>query len=483
MLILPLPARPDWSRPPIATLAIMVLCLIAFLMQGSDYQRSEAAWRFYQQSGTGKLEMTAYLADLERAGKTEKLAAMRRSAAKGNGFEALRMMEADGDFMQRLRSNRVITPASPDYPAWRGNRSHYESLRERVVTERYSLSSLDFRPVTLLTHMFLHGGIMHLAGNMAVLFVVGYTVEAALGPLGFLALYLLGGLGSALPDVFMPASELRLSLGASGAISAVMAAYLVLFGRRRINFFYWLIFVFGTVRWPALAILPVWLANELLQNFVFDRGGHVNYMAHFAGLLSGALLIGIYRWRRQGRSADIVHRQDSDQAIARLLKQAEEQVAELKFGPAALSYRKLFTEHAVADSQTALEYRRIARLARQPELLDDANRQLLLAAAAGSKTIPVSALAEVLGEAGGSLPKLAPEQWESLLSRLIGGQQLDAAEQLLLRLVPHRDKRPAAMRQAGRLAEAFIAHGQVERAAPIHRLQASLAAQVEVASS
>jgi len=166
MLILPLPARPDWSRPPIATLAIMVLCLIAFLMQGSDYQRSEAAWRFYQQSGTGKLEMTAYLADLERAGKTEKLAAMRRSAAKGNGFEALRMMEADGDFMQRLRSNRVITPASPDYPAWRGNRSHYESLRERVVTERYSLSSLDFRPVTLLTHMFLHGGIMHLAGNM-----------------------------------------------------------------------------------------------------------------------------------------------------------------------------------------------------------------------------------------------------------------------------------------------------------------------------
>lgn len=481
MLILPLPARPDWSRPPIATLAIMALCLIAFLMQGSDYQRSEAAWRFYQQSGIGKLEMTAYQADLERAGQAEKLAAMRRKAA--NSAEALRMMETDSDFMQRLRNNHVITPASPDYPAWRGNRNHYEGLRQRVVTERYSLSSLDFRPVTLLTHMFLHGGIMHLAGNMAVLFVVGYTVEAALGPLGFLALYLLGGLGSALPDVFMPASELRLSLGASGAISAVMAAYLVLFGRRRINFFYWLIFVFGTIRWPALAILPVWLANELLQNFVFDRGGHVNYMAHFAGLLSGALLIGIYRWRRQGRSAEIVHRQDDDQAIAALLKQAEEQVAELKFGLAALSYRKLLAEHVVPDGQIPLEYRRIARLARQPELLDDANRQLLLSAAAGNRAIPVSVLTEVLGEASGSLPKLAPNQWESLLARLIDGQQLDAAEQLLLRLVSHRDKRPAALRQSGRLAEAFIAHGQIERAAPIHRLQASLAAQAEPTSA
>lgn len=210
MLILPLPARPDWSRPPLATLAIMALCLIAFLMQGKDHQRAEDAWRFYQQSGTGKIEMTAYLADLERAGKTERLAAMRRSAAWGKSAEAFQMMEADSDFVERLRREQVITPDHPAYRVWRVNRSHYEKLRERLVTEHYSLSSRDPRPITLLTHMFLHGDIMHLAGNMAVLFVVGYTVEAALGRLGFLALYLLGGLGAALPDVLMPASELRL---------------------------------------------------------------------------------------------------------------------------------------------------------------------------------------------------------------------------------------------------------------------------------
>lgn len=224
MLILPLPPRPDWSRPPLATLAIMALCLIAFLIQGDDGERAEEAWRHYRQSGIGKIEMAAYLAELERTGDTERLAAVRRSGANLISGAAVRLMEADDEFIARLRRNEIITPAHPDHAIWRVGRDRYDALRERVITEQYSLSSHNPRPITLFTHMFLHGDIMHLAGNMAVLFVVGYTVEAALGPLGFLILYLLGGLGASLPDVVMPAAELQLSLGASGAIASVMAA-------------------------------------------------------------------------------------------------------------------------------------------------------------------------------------------------------------------------------------------------------------------
>ncbi|THF61208.1 rhomboid family intramembrane serine protease [Pseudothauera rhizosphaerae] len=482
MLILPLPARPDWSRPPLATLAIMALCLIAFLIQGGDYQRMADASRFYQQSGIGRMEMAAYLADLERAGEKEKLAALRRSTARNSGVEAFQAMERDNDFIDRLRRDQVITPEHPDHAAWRSKRDRYEALRERVVTEHYSLSSRDPRPVTLLTHMFLHGGLMHLAGNMAVLFVVGYTVEAALGPLGFLALYLLGGLGASVPDVLMPASELQLSLGASGAISAVMAAYLVLFGLRRITFFYWLVFVLGTVRWPAVAILPLWLANELLQNFVFDTEGRTNYMAHFGGLVSGALLVGLYRWRRHGRSADIVHRQDDEEAVAALLAQAARQVAELNFGPAALTYRKLLDEHPGTDAQSIVEYRRIAGLARQPELLADANRRVLQAAAERGRSASPALLAEVVQELPAALPKLAAVQWETLLARLIDDGRLDGAERLLLRLFPIREFRPIAVRQAARLADAFIARGEAGRAAPIQRLANSVAAQAAAAS-
>lgn len=471
MLILPLPARPDWGRPPLATLLIMLLCLIAFLMQGRDQQRSADAWRFYQQSGTAKLEMAAYLADLERRGQADKLAALRPRAAADQPFAAYREMEGDADFMMRLRGNRVITPASPDYPAWRSNRTRFEALRARVVTENYGLKGEEPRPATLFTHMFLHGDVMHLSGNMAVLFIVGYTVEAALGPLGFLGLYLLGGLGAALPDLLLPAVG-RLSIGASGAISAVMAAYLVLFGQRRINFFYWLFFFFGTVRWPALAILPIWLANELLQNFVFDRGGHINYMAHFAGLLSGALLIGAYRWRRRGKSAEIVHRQDVDQAIEAIRQRADDHLADMQFGPAALQYKKLFAEHPQAGTGIAAEYLHIARLARQPELLADAHRQLLYAASRNPRSIEPALLATALNGGPGSVPKLSAARWESLLARLIDGRQLDAAEDLVLRLFAQADLRPAVSRQGNRLADAFTASGQIERAAPVLRLLA-----------
>jgi membrane associated rhomboid family serine protease len=473
MLILPLPARPDWARPPLATLAIMLLCLLAFFMQGTDGQRYAKAWDFYQKSGIDKQEANAYLADLESRKETEKANIQRRRVAAGKFDASVRAMEDDRDFMQRLRNNQVIRPENPDYALWRGNRTHFENLRARVVTENYALEGQNPRLSTLFTHMFLHGDIMHLAGNMAVLFVVGYTVEAALGPLGFLALYLLGGLGAALPDLLLSNHGYRLSLGASGAISAVMAAYLVLFGRRRINFFYWLLFFFGTARWPALVILPVWLAKELLQRFVLDQGGNTNYLAHFAGFVSGALLIGAYRWKNKGRSASMVHQQDSAQAIAEIRQQAEKFVADMQFGPAALQYRKLFAEHHLLDMASAEEYLRIARLTRQTELLAEANRYLLKAAASDPKSITPARLAEALAAGPGSTPRLAPAQWESLMARLIGGRQFEAAEHLVLRLLALPETRAAARQQAGQLAEALAASDQPERAIPLQRLLSS----------
>src|SRR5512145_1995994 len=131
MLILPLPARHDWTRPPLATILIMILCLIAFLMQGSDQKRSADAWRFYQQSGTAQREMTAYLADLEQRGKTARAAEVRQQTARHDPA-AFQTMERDSDFMQRLRSNRVITASHADFPTWRSNRTRFEALRARI---------------------------------------------------------------------------------------------------------------------------------------------------------------------------------------------------------------------------------------------------------------------------------------------------------------------------------------------------------------
>lgn len=468
MLILPLPARPDWSRPPLVTLTIMLLCLIAFLMQGSDQQRYAEAWRFYQQSGIAKLELAAYQADLKQRNKPLPAS---QEFGEARTVALLHAMEADRDFMQRLRRQQVITPNQAEFETWRKARTRFDALRARVVTENYALNGQEPRLVSLFSHMFLHGDIMHLSGNLAVLFVVGYTVESALGPLGFLGLYLLGGLGAALPDLLFAGNH-RLSIGASGAISAIMAAYLVLFGRRQINFFYWLLFFFGTVRWPALVILPLWLGNELLQYFVLDRDGHVNYLAHFGGLLSGALLVGIYRWRRQGKSADSVQKQDVEQAINGLRAQAEKYVADMQFGHAALHYKKLLDEHPQASPDLIEEYLRIARLARQPELLSDAERRLLLAGSESGNRINPALLAETLQH---SRPKLSARRWDNLLRRLIDGKQLDCAESVVLRLLSQSDIGQPTLHQASRLAEAFFAAGQIERGEPLRRLLASRA--------
>ena len=122
------------------------------------------------------------------------------------------------------------------------------------------------------------------------LFIFGFALEIALGRWVYLGLYLLSGVAShllwwALDPVWVT------GVGASGAISGLMGMYIGVYGLRKINFFYWLIFVFGTVRWPALAILPVWLANELLLIGVVDGGGLINLRAGPG--LDYAVLLGV----------------------------------------------------------------------------------------------------------------------------------------------------------------------------------------------
>jgi membrane associated rhomboid family serine protease len=473
MLILPLPAQRDWSHPPLATLCVIALCVFAFVLQGRDLQRRAEAEYQYQKSGLARVESAAYRDYLDARNEHERAPECRDKDLSGCHAE----MESDRGFMRQLRANQIIKPDQPTYASWRAARDRHEQLRARILTERYSLNGGDPQPVTVVTHMFLHADIMHLLGNMAVLFVVGYTVEAALGRRGFLLLFLLGGLGAALPDLLFPSGLYSYSLGASGAISAVMAAYLVLFGLRRIDFFYWLIFVFGTVRWPALAILPVWLTNELLQRFVLDRDGHVNYMAHFAGFLAGALMVGLYRLWRRGETAAVVRLREQDDAVAVLQRRADQLLDDLQFGPAALIYRQIFAEQRPRDINIADAYRNIAILARQPELQADAERRLLRNVAAAPRDYPVERLAPLLDALPERLPKLAARYWEALLARLIDCGRLDTAEGLLLRLFAHADSRAAALAQADRLAQAFIAGGHPDRSAPLHRMLAVRAAR------
>jgi membrane associated rhomboid family serine protease len=141
--------------------------------------------------------------------------------------------------------------------------------------------------LTLLTYMFLHGNILHLAGNMLFLWVFGDNVEDAMGHLRFLLFYLLCGVFAGLAHAFMrPVSDVPM-IGASGAVAGVIAAYLMLHPNVRV----WILALFRIpLRVSAGFALMVWIALQIVS-VIFDQGGGTAWWAHIGGLIAGAVLI------------------------------------------------------------------------------------------------------------------------------------------------------------------------------------------------
>jgi membrane associated rhomboid family serine protease len=141
-----------------------------------------------------------------------------------------------------------------------------------------------FAPV--FTSMFLHGDPCHFGGNMLFLWIFGDNVEDRFGHLGYLGFYLAGGAAAALVQVAADPASTVPTLGASGAIAAVMGAYLVLYPHARIHSLVLLGFYVTTVEVPALIYLGLWFALQVLHS---GGGGGVAWWAHIGGFAFGVL--------------------------------------------------------------------------------------------------------------------------------------------------------------------------------------------------
>lgn len=156
--------------------------------------------------------------------------------------------------------------------------------------------------ISLFTSMFLHGGWLHFISNMWILIIFGDNVEDRMGPLGFLAFYLLGGVAAGLlqfavvPDSSIP------TLGASGAIAAVMGAYIILFPKARVVTLIPLFFFFTTVDIPAFLYLGIWFVTQFFSGVAalgqVTMGG-VAWWAHIGGFVFGVLLFKLFLFRRK----------------------------------------------------------------------------------------------------------------------------------------------------------------------------------------
>lgn len=175
-----------------------------------------------------------------------------------------------------------------------------------LFIRRYAVTPVDIlnfqNMSSLLTSMFLHGGWLHLLGNMLFLGIFGRNIETVLGHMSYLLFYIFGGLASSLVHVYFNYMSNAPSLGASGAIFAVMGAYLVMFPRARVRMLLPIFIFFTTFRVSAWIFLGVWIVIQLLNGNAARHGyntddNSVAWFAHIGGFTYGFVMGLIYKGR------------------------------------------------------------------------------------------------------------------------------------------------------------------------------------------
>ena len=145
--------------------------------------------------------------------------------------------------------------------------------------------------ITIVTAMFMHAGWLHILGNMVFLWAFGPVIEDAMGRIRYLAFYLIGGVIAMLAQVAGSPGSTVPCLGASGAIAAVMGAFIVLYPRDRIRSVVWILIVIRVAYIPAVVLIGVWFLIQLfdLGSVATVQTGGVAYLAHVGGFLFGVL--------------------------------------------------------------------------------------------------------------------------------------------------------------------------------------------------
>jgi len=205
-------------------------------------------------------------------------------------------------FLQGFGSNDSFTYSYSTVPAEIMNGQDIVTSA-KVITDpytgqRFTLPGLGVTPIpvwfTLITSMFMHGGLAHIAGNMLYLWIFGDNLENRLGHLRYFIFYMLVGVIASLAHVFstyfLDQNTLIPSLGASGAISGVLGGYILLFPKRRVN-----VFMFNFIMHvPAFIVLGFWILFQVLSGMGILGGseaGGVAYAAHIGGFIAGLVLI------------------------------------------------------------------------------------------------------------------------------------------------------------------------------------------------
>jgi len=320
LLIVPLSGRLSLRNPPVATIAVILAnCFVFFFIQSGDSGIYREASAYYLESGLAQIEAKAHEQYREHGAVVELSPADvdEHPYPQDELMSRMAHMQQDREFVSGLEQGRVIGPDKQIYPFWKDKRDRFDEILSRTTVMEYGFRPAWGNILDAVTYMFLHGGFMHLLGNMIFLWLAGCVIELAWGRIVYLVFYILGGLFAVgLFSLAYPGSTAPL-VGASGAIAALMGGYAVLYGRRKIKVFYSLGFYFNYTMVPGFVILGLWVGNEVFQ-IMFGSESQVAYVAHIGGFSGGAVMAFVNR-KLFGRASEKVFDPDPKEKVSSLL--------------------------------------------------------------------------------------------------------------------------------------------------------------------
>ncbi|MCG6118014.1 MAG: rhomboid family intramembrane serine protease [Aquimonas sp.] len=419
MLILPLHKPFSRGRLPWSTLLLVFLNLFVFMvLQSGDGRREAQAREDYVHSGLAAIEVPRYLDGgvLPEDPQARAFVEMMRAAPEPmRSLQLSALIDLDHRFLARLAAGDVEPPLD-DVEQWRRLREAHEQALARSFTDRFKVQGGSLDPLRLVGSAFLHAGWGHLLGNLLFLVLIGLLVEGAIGSRLHFLLYVLGAAGASLFALAWRWGEPHAGLGASGAVSAMMGAFCLLWGLRRVRLFYWIGFVFDYVRAPALLLLPPWLGWELYHLLMHPELA-IGFDAHAGGLLTGAAF-GALMWPLGQVREDFIEAEDADGGDdGALLEEAEQALAQMDLARAERALAELAedTPELAISARARLAGYRCARLGRRLPLAAERLAGLLQAPAG----LPMTQQADLLAEAGPELPPLPPEALQAACTRLL----------------------------------------------------------------
>lgn len=294
-------------RVPWATVAIVLINVLAFLLTIGAIQREEEEHAEIEHA-IDALKMRAFIELEGGSGPFGGMANVVAKARAGNLIELQENIRAQvEEFWTRFAAGEWVEPDHPLFVEWEGLKARREALAQNSLLMRWALVPADFDPVSAFTSAFLHGGWLHIIGNMVLLFLAAVALEDVLGIPAFLALYVVSVFGGAGLHTIAEWGSTEPCIGASGAVAGLMGAFLVRFYKAKIRFFYFMLILFrpiwGTVNLPAFFVLPLWFAWQLAQGLGFSLGAQpIAFMAHVGGFAGGAAVVAAFSalgWKRK----------------------------------------------------------------------------------------------------------------------------------------------------------------------------------------